>query len=241
MELTYYGRTCVRIRSREATIAYDPYTSIVGPTGRGMSADIVTLSHPDDAPLSRVKGRLAPRDNRTPIATSLDSAVILEGPGEYEVKSVLITGIRSYRDEHRGPAARHNTVFAAELDGIHVVHLGDYADGLTAEQIGELPGCDIVLVPVGGELSPQAASRLISQMEPKIVIPMSMVDDASKAAAAIMAFCKEQGLATPPPAQQKLAITISALPEETTTVIIEARVEGLGGTEAAASGTLGLG
>ena len=115
MELTYYGRTCVRIRSREATIAYDPYTSIVGPTGRGMSADIVTLSHPDDAPLSRVKGRLAPRDNRTPIATSLDSAVILEGPGEYEVKSVLITGIRSYRDEHRGPAARHNTVFAASM------------------------------------------------------------------------------------------------------------------------------
>ena len=135
MELTYYGRTCVRIRSREATIAYDPYTSIVGPTGRGMSADIVTLSHPDDAPLSRVKGRLAPRDNRTPIATSLDSAVILEGPGEYEVKSVLITGIRSYRDEHRGPAARHNTVFAAELDGMHVVHLGDYADGLTAEPV----------------------------------------------------------------------------------------------------------
>ena len=91
MELTYYGRTCVRIRSREATVAYDPYTSIVGPTGRGMSADIVTLSHPDDAPLSRVKGRLAPRDNRTPIATSLDSAIILEGPGEYEVKAVLIT------------------------------------------------------------------------------------------------------------------------------------------------------
>ena len=48
-------------------------------------------------------------------------------------------------------------------------------------------------------------------------------------------------LATPPPAQQKLAITISALPEETTTVIIEARVEGLGGAETASSGTLGLG
>ena len=85
------------------------------------------------------------------------------------------------------------------------------------------------------------AARLISQMEPKIVIPMSMVDDASKSAAAIKAFCKEQGLATPPPAQQKLAITISALPEETTTVIIEARVEGLGGAETASSGTLGLG
>ena len=153
MELTYYGRSCVRIRGREATIAYDPYTSIVGPTGRGMTADIVTLSHPDDAPLSRVKGRLAPRDGRTPIATSLDAAIVLEGPGEYEVKSVLITGVRSYRDAHRGPAARHNTIFCAEIDGVHVVHLGDYAEGLGNEQLKELPGSDVVLVPVGGGLS----------------------------------------------------------------------------------------
>ncbi|NBO52750.1 MAG: hypothetical protein EBU83_04875, partial [bacterium] len=81
----------------------------------------------------------------------------------------------------------------------------------------------------------------ISQMEPKIVIPMSLIDDANKSSAAIKAFCKEQGLATPPPAQQKLAISISALPEETTTIIIEARADGLGGAEASASGTLGLG
>jgi hypothetical protein len=53
MELTYYGRTCVRIRGREATIVHDPYTSIVGPTGRGINGDIVTFSHPDDAPLAR--------------------------------------------------------------------------------------------------------------------------------------------------------------------------------------------
>jgi len=191
MEITYYGRTCLRIRGREATIAYDPYTSIVGPTGRGMSADIVTLSHPDDAPLSRVKGRLAPRDQRTPIATSLDGAVILEGPGEYEVKSVLITGVRSYRDGHRGAAARHNTVFCAEIDGVHVVHLGDHAEGLGAEQLKELPGADVLLVPVGGGLSPAAASALISQLEPKIVIPMPVASESNKANAAIKAFCKE--------------------------------------------------
>ncbi|MFM7825515.1 MAG: MBL fold metallo-hydrolase, partial [Candidatus Limnocylindrus sp.] len=190
MELTYYGHSCVRIRGREATIAYDPYTSIVGPTGRGITADIVTLSHPDDAPLARVKGRLAPRDGRTPIATSLDNAVVLEGPGEYEVKSVLITGIRSYRDSHRGGAARHNTVFYAEIDGMHVVHLGDHAEGFSTDQIKELPGADIVLIPVGGALSAEAASALINQLGPKIVIPMPMTDDVAKANAAVKAFCK---------------------------------------------------
>jgi L-ascorbate metabolism protein UlaG (beta-lactamase superfamily) len=223
MEITYYGRSCMRIRGREATIAFDPYTSIVGPTGRGMTADIVTLSHPDDAPLSRVKGRLAPRDGRTPIATSLDAAIVLEGPGEYEVKSVLITGVRSYRDAHRGPAARHNTIFCAEIDGVHVVHLGDYAEGLGNEQLKELPGSDVVLVPVGGGLSVNAAAALISQLGPKIVIPMPIGDDPAKSAAAIKAFCKEEGLSAPPPPQPKIAVTISSLPEETTTLVLEAR------------------
>lgn len=228
VELTYYGHSCVRIRGREATIAYDPYTSIVGPTGRGITADIVTLSHPDDAPLARVKGRLAPRDGRTPIATSLDNAVVLEGPGEYEVKSVLITGIRSYRDSHRGGAARHNTVFYAEIDGMHVVHLGDHAEGFSTDQIKELPGADIVLIPVGGALSAEAASALINQLGPKIVIPMPMTDDVAKANAAVKAFCKEEGLTTPPTAQPKLTITISGLPEETTTIVVEPRGEAFG-------------
>ena len=229
MELTYYGRSCVRIRGREATIAYDPYTSIVGPTGRGITADIVTLSHPDDAPLSRVKGRLAPRDGRTPIATSLDNAVILEGPGEYEVKSILMTGVRSYRDSHRGAAARHNTAFYAEIDGVHVVHLGDHAEGIGNEQVKELPGIDVVFVPVGGGLSVNAGAALISQLAPKIVIPMPVVDEPKMAAAAVKAFCKEEGLTTPPAPQQKLVVTISALPEETTTVVLEPRAEGFGG------------
>ena len=229
MEITYYGRTCIRIRGREATIAYDHYTSIVGPTGRGITADIVTLSHPDDAPLARVKGRLAPRDQRTPIATSLDNAVVLEGPGEYEVKSILMTGVRSYRDAHRGAAARYNTAFYAEIDGVHVVHLGDHAEGLGNEQVKELPGIDVVFVPVGGGLSVNAAAALISQLAPKIVIPMPVIDEPSKATAAVKAFCKEEGLTTPPAPQQKLVVTISALPEETTTVVLEPRAEGFGG------------
>jgi L-ascorbate metabolism protein UlaG (beta-lactamase superfamily) len=158
----------------------------------------------------------------------LDNAVVLEGPGEYEVKSVLITGIRSYRDSHRGGAARHNTVFYAEIDGIHVVHLGDHAEGFSTDQIKELPGADIVLIPVGGELSAEAASALINQLGPKIVIPMPMTDDVAKANAAVKAFCKEEGLTTPPTAQPKLTITISGLPEETTTIVVEPRGEAFG-------------
>jgi len=50
MELTWYGRTCVRMRSKDAVVVADAYQSVVGPTGRGISGDIVTYSHPDDSP-----------------------------------------------------------------------------------------------------------------------------------------------------------------------------------------------
>ena len=49
MELTWYGRTCIRLRGKDAVVVNDPYPAIVGPTGRGITGDVVTFSHPDDA------------------------------------------------------------------------------------------------------------------------------------------------------------------------------------------------
>src|SRR5256885_691913 len=91
MEITWYGRTCVRIRGRDAVVVADPFPAIVGPTGRGITGDVVTFSHPDDAPPSKAKGRLA-RDGTTVLPTSLEQAFVLDGPGEYEIKNILLTG-----------------------------------------------------------------------------------------------------------------------------------------------------
>ena len=51
MEVTWYGRTCIRLRGKDAVVVADPYQSVVGPTGRGITGDIVVFSHPDDRPL----------------------------------------------------------------------------------------------------------------------------------------------------------------------------------------------
>ena len=48
MELTWYGRTCIRLRGRDATVVSDAYQAVVGPTGRGITADIVTYSQTQD-------------------------------------------------------------------------------------------------------------------------------------------------------------------------------------------------
>jgi L-ascorbate metabolism protein UlaG (beta-lactamase superfamily) len=132
MELQWFGRTCVRLKGRDAVVVADAYQAVVGPTGRGITGDIVTYSHPDDDPLPRPKG-VATRDGGIYLPTSLEQAFVLEGPGEYEIKHVLNTGVRTFRDDKRGADRGRNVSYTVELDGIRIAHLGDIAHLLTEE------------------------------------------------------------------------------------------------------------
>lgn len=221
MELTWYGRTCIRLRGKDAVVVADPYQPVVGPTGRGITADIVTFSHPDDAPLPRAKGRTT-RDGATHLPTSLEEAFILDGPGEYEVKHVLVNGVRTFRDDKRGADRGHNVAFVVELDGIHTVHLGDIAHLLTEEKIGEVGSVEVACVPIGGHLSATKAAELVAQLDPRIVVPMPVCEDERDCEEAMAKFLHEMGATAAVP-QQRLSITQSSLPDETTTVLLEQR------------------
>ena len=220
MEVTWYGRTCVRLRGKDAVVVTDPYQAVVGPTGRGITGDIVTFSHPDDAPLPRAKGKRS-RDGKTFLPSSLDDAFILDGPGEYEVKEVLVTGVRTYRDDARGAESGKQVAFAVEVDGVHVLNLGDIGHLLSEEKLGDLGVVDIACVPLGGPLSASTAAALMAQLDPKIVIPMPICEDEADCAEALAKFFHEMG--AEPVTQPKLSVTASSLPAETTTVLLESR------------------
>ncbi len=221
MELTWYGRTCVRLKGRDAVVVADAYQSVVGPTGRGITGDIVTFSHDDDAPLPKARGRTT-RDGATHLPTSLEDAFILDGPGEYEVRHVFVTGVRTYRDDRRGAERGHNVAFVVELDGVHVVHLGDIAHALTEEKLGEIGTVDVACVPLGGQLSPTKAAELVAQLDPKIVVPMPICDDDAVCEPILARFLHEMGATASEP-QARLSIMPGGLPDETTTVLLESR------------------
>jgi L-ascorbate metabolism protein UlaG (beta-lactamase superfamily) len=222
MELQWYGRTCIRLRGKDAVVVADPYQSVVGPTGRGITGDIVTFSHPDDSgPVKgKPKGRLS-RDGTTLIPSSLDAAFVLDGPGEYEVKDVLITGVRTYRDDARGVERGKGVSFVLEVDGVHTMHLGDIGHLLSEEKLSDLGSVDIACVPLGGALSPTRAAALVAQLDPRIVIPMPLCDDEADCAEALAKFFHEMG--AEPVSQPKLSVTATSLPSETITVLLESR------------------
>jgi L-ascorbate metabolism protein UlaG (beta-lactamase superfamily) len=220
MELTWYGRTCIRLRGKDAVVVADPYQAVVGPTGRGITGDVVTFSHPDDTPLPRAKGRPS-RDGKTLLPSSLDAAFVLDGPGEYEVKEVLLTGVRTYRDDERGERAGKQVAFVVELDGLHTIHLGDIGHLLSEEKLADVGSVDIACVPLGGALTPTRAAELMAQLDPRIVVPMPICDDEADCAEALARFFHEMGAEAV--TQPKLSVTASSLPSETITVLLESR------------------
>ena len=220
MEVTWYGRTCIRLRGKDAVLVADPYQSVVGPTGRGITGDIVTFSHPDDSPLPKAKGKTS-RDGQTRLPSSLDDAFVLDGPGEYEVKEVLMTGVRTYRDDSRGNTKGKGVAFAVELDGVHTIHLGDIGHLLSEEKLGDIGTVDIVCVPLGGALTPASAAELVAQLDPRIVVPMPVCEEEADCDEALAKFFHEMG--AEPVTQPKLSVTATSLPAETTTVLLESR------------------
>jgi len=229
MEIVSFGDTCLRLRGREGVVAVDAFPRIIGPTGRGMTADIVTFSHVDGQSTlglgtSTTNGKGKRKGTTRPdghvIPTSLESAFVLDAPGEYEVHQVLITGVRTFRDEQQGAERGVNTCFVFELDTLHVVHLGDIGHVLSEDELGEVGAVDIVCVPIGGSLPAARAAEVVTQLGANVIVPMPL--DSVSQAEEMERFLHEMSVQHGEPAP-KLALSASSLPTETTVVLLEPR------------------
>jgi L-ascorbate metabolism protein UlaG (beta-lactamase superfamily) len=222
MEITWLGETCVRLRGREGSVVADAYRSVAGPTGRGLTADICTYSHAEQA-APWAPTETGPVIGHTSLGiavpTSLESAFLIDAPGEYEVHEILVTGVRTYRDDSRGAERGVNTAFVYELDGLNVIHLGDIGHVLTEQMLGEVGSVQVALVPIGGALSTARAVELVTGLGAHLVIPMSVGDDAQLA---LERFLKEMSVTDPQPVP-RLSVSISTVPQETTVVVLEPR------------------
>ena len=144
-------------------------------------------------------------------------------PGEYEVAGVVVTGIASYHDDSSGSERGLNTIFHLMFDGLNLVHLGDLGQSkLSEEQIAKIGQTDVLFIPVGSTytIDGKVASDIVSQLEPKIVIPMHFFTEGLKFQLdPVDKFLKEMGVENIV-AQPKLSITKDKLPEEPQVVVL---------------------
>jgi len=226
MEITWYGGSCVRLKGREGVVAADPFRSITGPTGRGLSADIVAYSHSDESVEMTRGGK--PRATVTshllgvPLPTSLEKAFVLDSPGEYEVHDVMVAGVRTFRDNELGTARGMSTAFVFELDGIYAAHLGDVGHKLDADTVRELGHVDVLCLGIGPQLSAATAAEIVGQLDAHLVVPLPLTDAAAAPGGDLERFLKEMSVPELQPVGS-LKVTISTVPNETAVVLLEQR------------------
>jgi L-ascorbate metabolism protein UlaG (beta-lactamase superfamily) len=207
-EITWLGHSCFRLRGREATIITDPYNKRLGYDFGRPRADIVTSSRPGEFYrfFEAIKGE--PK--------------VVEGPGEYEINDVFITGIGTYADAENGKKRGKNTAYIFDLEGMQICHLGAIGHTLSEEQLEQMSNVDVLLVPVGGNttINARQASEVISAIEPHIVIPMHYkLDNLDVDLDELSNFAKEMGLTTITP-QEKFTLKSSDLPEGTKIIVL---------------------
>jgi L-ascorbate metabolism protein UlaG (beta-lactamase superfamily) len=159
-EIKWFGHACFSVRGRDVTVLMDPVPRESGYDIGSPEADIVTVSH----------------QHRGHSATDLvkPGFRLVNGPGEYEIQEVFITGVQTYHDNDKGKTHGKNTVYVIEIDDLIIGHLGDIGHVLTEEQVEAMSSVDVLLVPAGGgpTITPAQAAEIIGQVDPGIVIPM---------------------------------------------------------------------
>lgn len=210
MELSWVGHSCFRLRGRQATVITDPCARESGYSLGRVSAQIVTVSnaHPNHSAVDLVEG----------------NPTVFDGPGEYEAHGVFVTGVRT-TPPHAPQSQIRNTAYIIEIDDVKVCHLGDLANLLASEQIELMMDVGVLLVPVGGHCTIGAAEavEVISQIGPKLVVPMHYATEASRVELDdVGRFLREMGVRqlTPEP---RVNVTNTSLPAEPTVVLLQHR------------------
>lgn len=205
MEITWHGLSCFRLKERNlAAVVTDPYDASLGLPPLKLRGDVVTISHH------------AHGHNYEDAVSGYQFA--LTGPGEYEIGGVFITGIATAHEA----TTTQNVLFLFDFDGLKVAHLGDMSKVPSQTQIEALEMVNVLLVPVGGgnSLNAAQAAELVSMLEPNIVVPMHyQLPGLQLELDGVERFLNEMGV-TEPTEESTLRLSGSTFNDQTEIVIL---------------------
>lgn len=161
MKINYHGHSCFTVvLENGASLLLDPYNGSVGYPLVERKADVVTCSHHhgDHHYLENIQPGYR----------------LVEGTDLVTVKGFTIYGVPTSHDAKHGADRGDNIVYCVEAEGIRLAHLGDLGHVLTQEQMEAIGRCDVLMVPVGGyyTIDAAAAAEVTEAIKPLVAIPM---------------------------------------------------------------------
>lgn len=162
MLITYHGHSEFYLECANGfCLLTDPYDDHVGYPMGTYQADAVTVTHG--------------HGDHSFIQKATGVPAIIDSAGEWHpAPEVKITAIPSVHDDANGEKRGKNLIMKMEMEGLTLVHLGDQGAPLTREQIAALGKIDVLMIPVGGFYTIDAATArdTVKALSPRITIPM---------------------------------------------------------------------
>lgn len=219
IQFIWHGLSCFSIEAKNgdavANLVTDPFSAETGlKIPRNLSGDVVTVSH-DHSSHNNIEAVKAIGDKKV---------FVINTPGEYEVGGLFVYGINAPHDAQGGGERGLTTLYRYEIGDLSVAHLGDLGADILDAQRETLEDIDILLIPVGGEtvLNAKRAVEIVTQLSPRIVIPMHYAVPGLKAKSdPIEKFLKEMAAGNPERVAKFKAVKKDLPVEETKVVILE--------------------
>ncbi|MEK7647954.1 MAG: MBL fold metallo-hydrolase [Patescibacteria group bacterium] len=196
MFVSWLGASTIKIEYKRgednATVLIDPYQSKEIAISRAHNAEVVLLTRGSEEVVNGAK-----------------DPYTIEYPGEYETHDVAVVGFAT-------PSTAASVVYRFSVEDLTCAHLGAIDQKLDDATAAELDGVDVLFVPVGGNgsLSADKAAELVTQIEPRVLIPICHEDSS--------AFLKQLGI-TDHQTEERAKLRKKDLPEATMTTIILTR------------------
>ena len=116
---------------------------------------------------------------------------LISGPGEYEVQDVFIRGISARKSKEQNQSDL--TIYTIESGRMRTCYLGHFGQReLTSRQLETIGAVDVLIVPVAEALLGKEIQKIVSQVEPKVIIPIEYKK--KKLKAKLRDFLKEMGI-----------------------------------------------
>ncbi|HWK29944.1 MAG TPA: MBL fold metallo-hydrolase [Solirubrobacter sp.] len=168
MHIEWYGQSAFRIEAGGRTVAIDPFGDMSGAAARGMQFDYppITGLTADLLLITHEHG-----DHNAAEVVGGDPTVYRSTAGTVDD----MVGVASEHDAVAGTQRGANVMYALELGGLRVAHLGDLGQAaLRPEQVTALGRVDLLFVPVGGgpTIGADLAFEIAGMLGARWVVPM---------------------------------------------------------------------
>ena len=160
-EIEYNGGNSVLITTKEMALAIDPNVEMLGLKSKKTKFGVQIAT-----------------EKRFLVDVNED-VITLEGPGEYEVGPYAIRAAAAQRHIDQADQPKQSTVYHIDVMEYRLAIVGNIDPSLGEDQLETLGTVDILIVPVGGNgytLDASSATKIVRQVEPKIVIPVHYAD-----------------------------------------------------------------